>query len=149
MNPMAPPAHRPPAARALTRTRAVRTVFAAITLVGVVALPTAASAATAEPSAAAADELPARLERACLRIPNLQIRTDRLLDRIQADADTIGSLAWLEVQIERAGAAGREQLVTVLENRLAVRRATIDVLEQRAGQLERLAERCRELGVDL
>lgn len=49
---------------------------------------------TAAPSAAA-DDLGPRLERACLRIPNLQIRTDNLLTRITGDADTIGSLLWL------------------------------------------------------
>jgi hypothetical protein len=109
---------------------------------------TSTTAVQAAP-ATAGDDLRPRLELACLRIPNLTIRTEHLLERLQADADTFGSLAWLEAQIARAEASGREQLVTVLQNRLAVRQAYVPVLEQRLERLPQLAERCRELGVDI
>jgi hypothetical protein len=117
--------------------------------IGMLVGPTAASAtAPAESPAASATDLGPRLERACLRIPNLQIRTDRLAERLQGSADTRGSLLWLQAQIDRAEADGRDQLVTVLENRLAVRTATVDVLELRRTELADLAARCAELGVE-
>jgi hypothetical protein len=112
-----------------------------------VVTPGLASAAST-PTDAGTDLRP-RLERLCLRVPNLQIRTDRLLERIQGDATTRGSLAWLEVQIERARSSGREQLAIVLENRLAVRTATVDVLRMRADALDVIEQICIDHGVDL
>jgi hypothetical protein len=121
-----------------------------------VALPGVASAAGTDngtdagtDNGTATDQLRPRLERACRRVPNLQIRTDRLIERLQGDSDTLGSLLWLERQIERARENGRDQLVTVLENRLAVRTASLDVLELRADALDDLEQICIDLGVDL
>jgi hypothetical protein len=105
-------------------------------------VPTAAYAATN-------DDLPVRYERACLRIPNLEIRTTNLITRLQGDATVRGSLAWLQAQIDDAKAKGRTQLATVLENRLKVRTQTVEVLNVRLGRLEALADKCREHGVDI
>jgi hypothetical protein len=91
--------------------------------------------------------LSARLERACLRIPNLQTRTDNLLVRINGDASTRGSLLWLDTKIAEARAANRNQLADALTNRRAVRAATIPVLELRQASLADLAQRCADHGV--
>jgi hypothetical protein len=110
----------------------------------------AASAALVVPTAAhaaATGELPARLERACLRIPNLQLRTTNVIARLNGDAATKGSLAWLQAQLDDATAKGRTQLATVLENRLAVRTQTLEVLTQRQQRLTKLADLCRNHGV--
>jgi hypothetical protein len=134
-----------------THQRTRRAIVAVAAAVGTLAVPAVTFATTSGDSApATADaDLGPRLTRACLRIPNLEIRTAQLLERIQADAETRGSLLWLDVQIERARTSGRDQLVTVLENRRAVREATVDVLLDRQERLPALADRCRELGVDL
>ena len=58
-----------------------------------------------------------RLEAACARIPNFQLRATNALNRINGGADVVGSLAWLDVQIGRAEAKGMTELVTVLSNR--------------------------------
>ena len=94
-------------------------------------------------------ELGPRLERACLRIPNLQIRTDNLIERLNGDASVRGSLAWLQTKIDKAEAEGREQLVTVLDNRLAVRTKTLEVLEQRSPKLIELKQKCIDHGVNV
>lgn len=86
-----------------------------------------------------------RIERACARIPNLQIRTDNLLERLNGSSTTVGSLAWLQDKIDEAQAAGRTQLVTVLQNRQKVRTATVPVLEKRKAELVRLADKCADL----
>ena len=127
-----------------------RRSIAARIMIGAVAV--TAGAALVVPSVASAastDELPVRLERACLRIPNLEIRTENLITRLNGDASTRGSLLWLQAQIDDAKAKGRTQLAEVLENRLAVRTQTVEVLEQRRTTLEKLAELCRSHGVDV
>jgi hypothetical protein len=113
----------------------------------VLIVPSAAQAAT--PTDTTVRELPARYQRACLRIPNLQLRTGNLITRLNGDATTRGSLLWLQAQIDDATAKGRTQLATVLENRLAVRTQTLKVLTQRQTRLEKLAELCRNHGVDV
>jgi len=94
-------------------------------------------------------ELPARYQRACLRIPNLQIRITNFIDRLNGDASTRGSLLWLQAQIDNAKSKGRTQLATVLENRLKVRQQTLVVLNQRQERLTKLLELCRNHGVDI
>ena len=109
----------------------------------------AASTTTAPPSSTPARELPARLQRSCLRIPNLQIRTTNMITRLNGDASTRGSLLWLQAQIDDATAKGRTQLATVLQNRLAVRTQTLTVLTNRQERLTKLVEFCRNHGVDV
>jgi hypothetical protein len=121
-------------------------------------VPSVASAATTStpstPSTPATStdtpkELPARYQRACLRIPNLQIRINNFIDRLNGDASTRGSLLWLQAQIDNAKSKGRTQLATVLENRLKVRQQTLVVLNQRQERLTKLLELCRNHGVDV
>lgn len=125
-----------------------RIAFGAVGLASLCAVATMAmpSAANAQGTG---DDLGPRLERACLRIPNLEIRTNRLTERLNGDATVRGSLLWLQAQIDKAEAAGREQLVTVLENRLAVRTQTLEVLEQRQAKLPALKQKCIDAGVPL
>jgi hypothetical protein len=108
-------------------------------------IPSQASASTTP----APDELGSRLERACLRIPNIETRTNNVIARLQGDATVRGSLAWLRAQIERAEARGRTDLVEVLTNRLAVREQTLVVLQLRLDGLPALEAFCIERGVAL
>jgi hypothetical protein len=118
-------------------------------------VPSVASAATTTTPASPATpadtpkELPARYQRACLRIPNLQIRINNFIERLNGDASTRGSLLWLQAQIDSAKSKGRTQLATVLENRLKVRQQTLVVLDQRQERLTKLLELCRKHGVDV
>jgi hypothetical protein len=124
-------------------------------LAGLTALTLAATMAVTGPATAQAgaeggpSQLTLRLERACLRIPNLELRTERLITRLDGDDSTIGSLAWLESRIEVARSADRQQLTTVLENRLAVRSKTREVLDVRLDELARLEEICSDNGAEL
>lgn len=113
------------------------------------AVASAASTTTAPPSGTSARELPARLQRACLRIPNLETRTSKFIARLNGDASTRGSLLWLQAQIDDATAKGRTQLAAVLQNRLKVRTQTLKVLTNRQQRLTKLAELCRNHGVDV
>ncbi|HEY0520344.1 MAG TPA: hypothetical protein VGC84_12695 [Ilumatobacteraceae bacterium] len=113
------------------------------------AIPTAASAATPPADTTTSHELPARLERACLRIPNLETHTDKVIARLNGDASTRGSLKWLQARIDEATAKGRTQLAEVLQNRLKVRTQTLQVLMNRHDRLTKLADLCRNHGVDV
>ncbi len=111
-------------------------------------VPNVASAAST-PTTTAARELPARYQRACLRVPNIETRIGNVITRLNGDASTRGSLLWLQAQIDDATAKGRTQLATVLQNRLAVRKQTLVVMTKRQERLTKLADKCREHGVDV
>jgi hypothetical protein len=127
------------------RSRRGAVVAAGIALMSTLIIPGVASAST--PSAP--DDLRPRLERACLRIPNIETRTTNVIARLQGDATVRGSLAWLQAQIDRAAARERDDLVEVLTNRLAVRQQTLEVLELRLAGLPALEAFCIERGVAL
>lgn len=121
----------------------LRRTFAAVATTAV--LTVAAVPGIAAAQSTSTDDLRPRVERACARVPNLTLRTDNLLARLQGDASTVGSLAWLDGEIAKAQAAGRTQLVTVLQNRRNVRSANIAVLQKRKTELATLAQKCSEL----
>jgi hypothetical protein len=63
---------------------------------------TPALAAIAQP-----EQRQERLDLACARVPTLTARVESVLARIQGDADTVGSIAWLENRAAEARANGR------------------------------------------
>ncbi|HLF59929.1 MAG TPA: hypothetical protein VI980_01960 [Acidimicrobiia bacterium] len=99
---------------------------------------TPAMAATPDP-----ERREQRLDMACARVPNLTTRVENVLARINGDAETRGSIAWLETKAEQARENGREQLAEFIENRIAVRTERIDVLEIRLDNLAEAAVFCQ------
>ena len=139
----------------MTTPRISRNSLKSKILIGAVAMTAGAamvvptSAFTGATSTTTTGALPVRYERACLRLPNFQIRTNNLITRLNGDASTKGSLAWLQAQINDAKAKNRTQLATVLQNRLAVRTQTLKVLQQRQDGLAKLLDKCRAHGVNV
>jgi hypothetical protein len=116
----------------------VRRILIVIGLAALMAISaTPAVAATAE-----SEQLHERLDLACARVPNLTARVENVLARIQGDADTVGSIAWLETKAADARRNGREQLAGLIENRIAVRTERIDALEVRLDNLAEAAVAC-------
>jgi hypothetical protein len=132
----------------MTRSIIPAGAIAAIVAAAIAVLPGTANAAApaTTPTAAPSDPGP-RLERACLRIPNIETRTANLIERLQGDATVRGSLLWLQAQIDRAAAVNRQDLVEVLENRLAVRQQTLEVLQLRQQNLPAMRQFCVDRGV--
>lgn len=91
------------------------------------------------------DRLGDRVRHLCERVPKLIRRAQNLLDHILGGADVVGSLAWLDVQIERAKAAGQRDLVIVLTNRREIRAALVPVLERYIARLTEILARCQQL----
>jgi hypothetical protein len=98
---------------------------------------TPAFAATVEPG-----QTPERLEQFCDRVPGLTARLEGVLARIRGDADTVGSIAWLEAKAAEARRNGREQVAEFIENRIAVKTERIDVLVVRLDNLAEAAAAC-------
>jgi hypothetical protein len=92
------------------------------------------------------DRLVLRLQLACDRIPNLLRRTGNLEQRLAGDAETRGSLAWLEARIAAAEAAGRSDRAQALRARLTVRE---DLQELLPGRVERLEQARSGICVDV
>jgi hypothetical protein len=101
----------------------------------------AASDDTALPTSASVRALGAHRDLLCARVPNAIVRTQNLQKRLAGDASTQGSLAWLQAKIDKAQAAHeKDQLVTVLENRLAFRKELASFLPHRLELLQKAQE---------
>jgi hypothetical protein len=101
------------------------------------------------PAIAQSDEGPERairprLERFCENIPAHEERIEERLARIQGDAETRGSLVWLETEKAEAEEAGRENLATMIGRRIAIKTELIDVIELRLLALTDAAVFCVE-----
>src|SRR4051812_47567445 len=92
--------------------------------------------AAAPTSAAGAQALASHRDLLCTRVPNAIVRTRNLEKRLAGDATIQGSLAWLQTKIDKAEAAHQDQLVTVLENRLAFRKELASFLPHRLELLQ-------------
>ncbi len=117
----------------------IMATIAAVSLVSVTAASASTAAGTSEPVASEA-----RIQKACARVPVISERVDDHIARLSGDAETKGSLLWVEQQIATATADGHEQRAAVLENRLTVRTARLELLKVRATALDELRTLCDE-----
>jgi hypothetical protein len=85
-----------------------------------------------------------RVERFCENIPVHEERISERLARIQGDADTRGSIAWLEGKKAEAEEAGRDNLATMIGHRIAIKSELVDVLELRLAALGDAEVFCEE-----
>ncbi|MCP3822207.1 hypothetical protein NLX86_30195 [Streptomyces sp. A3M-1-3] len=67
----------------------------------------------------------------CKRVPKIDKRIDRALDRLNGNAAKRGSLAGLKKRVAAAEAAGHTEIHTLLNNRLTARKSLLTTLEQR------------------
>ncbi|MEX1124590.1 MAG: hypothetical protein WD895_02235 [Acidimicrobiia bacterium] len=116
----------------------IRRIAMAVGLITILLL----SATPAMAASTESDHRRQRLELACARVPNITIRVEKVLARINGDADTIGSIAWLETKADDARENGRDKLAEFIENRIAVRTERIDVLKNRLDNLAEAAAAC-------
>ena len=96
----------------------------------------AADASTAADVAGVANGVAHGRKRMCARVPRAIVRTQNLEKRLAADANTPGSLAYLQHRIDAAQAAHDTQLVTTLTNRMTYRKQLATFLPQRLTLLQ-------------
>jgi propanediol dehydratase small subunit len=70
------------------------------------------------------------------RLPKIEQRTTRLLDRIQGDASVRGSVQWLKARAAKERDAGRETSAQLLEERADRRGGRVDQLKQWASDFQ-------------
>jgi hypothetical protein len=105
-----------------------------------------ATAASAQTEPTTSTDHP-RLEALCDRIPQVQERLTHHRERILADADTFGSVAWLRARAQNATDHGRDELAAHLSERADRREARVAVIDQRLAQLDEAAADCAAAGL--
>ncbi len=85
----------------------------------------------AEPAPVTITLSPEQVSRLCeTRLPRIEKRVDRLVERITGDENTRGSAAWLRARADRERDAGRETTAQVLDERADRREGHVDQLNQ-------------------
>ena len=79
----------------------------------------------------------------CKRIPKIEKRLERALDRLGGDATQCGSVARLEQRVENARAAGHTEIETYLNDKLTFRRSLVPTLEKRQKDLTAVKTWCK------
>ncbi|MGW1887022.1 hypothetical protein [Streptomyces sp. NPDC001970] len=78
----------------------------------------------------------------CKRVPKIEKRLERALDRLGGDATQRGSISRLEKRVENAGKAGHTEIETYLNGKLTSRRALVPTLEKRRKDLAAVKSWC-------
>jgi hypothetical protein len=88
-----------------------------------------------------------RLERFCTRVPHLIERGGKLQPRLAGDADTRGSLKWLQAKIDKAEEKDLQFVVKRLERRLERRTELSQNLPARLDALRKAQTECAAAGL--
>jgi hypothetical protein len=122
---------------------------AVTTAITLVAAPAASAQSTSPAPAPVTITLsPEQVDRICNeRLPRVQARVNKSIERINGGVDVVGSAAWLRARAQKQREAGREQLATQLEQRAERRLGHIDKLNranQRIADVQ--AKHCQSVG---
>ncbi|MFF3247323.1 hypothetical protein ACFYWY_27190 [Streptomyces sp. NPDC002870] len=79
----------------------------------------------------------------CKRVPKIEKRLERALDRLDGDATQRGSIARLAKRVENAKAAGHTEIETFLNDKLTFRRSLVPTLEKRQKDLVAVKTWCK------
>lgn len=123
-----------------TRNIALSSVAAATALLGVAG--TAAADSTPAPSASAKSGGDGA-QALCKRVPKIEKRIHRALQRLEGKAGRRGSVARLEKRLEKAKAAGHTEIANFLDHKLTRRKSLVPTLQQRQKDLAKVATWCR------
>jgi hypothetical protein len=125
----------------IRRPAALGAVAAALTVTLAAAAPALADPST-DPSVGSGQ----RAEKLCARLPELEARADKVLARLQAGADTPGSVAYVKKRAEQARANGNTDLATALDSRAKARQDMIPVLQKKKDGLPKAHAWCAQHG---
>lgn len=127
---------------------AVAGVLAGLALAGSL-LATAGSANAADDSAASAPAATAQHtgdkgkgKGLCARVPRLEERINKALDRLNGDVHTRGSIARMEARVKKAHAKNHEAVATFLQDRLTHRKELKPTLTRELRDLKAVSAWC-------
>jgi len=116
----------------ITRIAAAGLAVAAVSLAG--AAPAVAQPSTPPSGSVTITLSPEQVAFLCdKRLPRMETRVTKLIDRINGNASVKGSTAWLKDRAAKERAAGRETSAKLLEERAARRAGRIDELNKIKG----------------
>jgi hypothetical protein len=78
----------------------------------------------------------------CLRVPKLERRIERELDRLAGGANVRGSVARLQARVDNAKKLNHTAIATYLQDRLNTREAMVGTLKQRQTDLKGVQAWC-------
>jgi hypothetical protein len=88
-----------------------------------------------------------RLESFCTRVPHLIERGGKLQPKLAGDANTRGSLKWLQARVDKAESEHRDAAVRRLERRLERRTTLAEKLPERLENLKKAQSECTAAGL--
>ncbi|MEU6064554.1 MULTISPECIES: hypothetical protein [Streptomyces] len=118
-----------------------RTLLAGLATAALLAGGTGAAAADSSPAPAPTGDGAKAL---CKRVPKIDRRIERALNRLDAGVGTRGSVARLERRVDNAKKAGHTEIATFLEDRLKTRKALVPMLKQRQQDLADVRTWCQD-----
>lgn len=128
--------------------RTTRTRGAVAATAAIAALLAAAGSAAADtggsqtPSAAAKAPTGDGARALCKRVPKIDARIDRALQRLNGPVTERGSIARLQKRVDNANAKGDTAVATYLKDRLTFRRSLVPMLNQRSSDLDAVRTWC-------
>ncbi|WP_370096659.1 hypothetical protein [Streptacidiphilus sp. MAP12-20] len=78
----------------------------------------------------------------CLRVPKLERRLERALDRLNGSVTVPGSIARLQLRVDNANKLGHKAIATYLQDRLNTRKAMVGTITQRQTDLQGVKTWC-------
>ncbi|HET6499377.1 MAG TPA: hypothetical protein VFG87_01330 [Amycolatopsis sp.] len=110
-----------------------RAAIASCGVAAVLAITPAASADTSQPSTPSYAPItltPQESQQLCaVRLPKLEDRATKLMDRINGGANVPGSVAWLQARAQNQRAKGHNQIADQLDQRAQRRASRVDDLK--------------------
>ncbi|MEU6364195.1 hypothetical protein ABZ876_00285 [Streptomyces sp. NPDC046931] len=80
----------------------------------------------------------------CKRVPTIDRRIERALERLDGGADVRGSVARLQQRVDNAKKAGHGEIATYLQHRLDFRKSLVPTLRQRQKDLAGVRSWCAD-----
>ncbi|MFD0257188.1 hypothetical protein ACFRKE_00535 [Kitasatospora indigofera] len=78
----------------------------------------------------------------CKRLPKIQERVDKAVERLNGDATVSGSVARLQQRVTDAKTVGHTEIYTYLNDRLTFRKSLLPTLQTRQADLKSVATWC-------
>ncbi|MEU6328873.1 hypothetical protein ABZ851_16610 [Streptomyces sp. NPDC047049] len=80
----------------------------------------------------------------CERVPHIEKRINKALDRLNGDASTRGSIARMEARVKKAHSKGHDEVATFLQDRLTHRKELKPNLTRKLRDLKAVATWCEK-----
>lgn len=124
-----------------------------VTMLGLVAVITAfAAPAAMAQETTTGDSIPPRLiqaiEKRCEHVPDRIVDVETRIARLQGDADTPGSIAWVEKWADVLRDFGLDQFADLLDDRADLKRDGLDLAQEWLDHLFEVQKACEDFSAD-